>query len=72
MYRPAQYLDFASPFCFALLRRLVPDDPDEHGDVGWLLIEELLPVPEDALLRIDGRAHVAELLVEFEGDFASD
>jgi hypothetical protein len=55
-----------------VLRRLVPDHPDEHGDVGWLLIEELLPVPEDALLRIDGRAHVAELLVEFEGDFASD
>jgi hypothetical protein len=69
-YAPPQYLDFNTQFGSSLLQRLLPADGKGCGVDGWLLISELLPAPERALLSIDGRSHVAEMLVEFEGEFA--
>jgi hypothetical protein len=51
----------------AALQRLMASDGHQEA-VGWLLIEELLPRPDNALLDIDGRPHVSELLVQFQGE----
>ncbi len=67
-FEPAQYLDFTNPFSLYMLRRLLPNAGDGEPR-GWLVLEELLPDPEDAPLFIDGKAHVSELLLEFEGTF---
>lgn len=70
-YDPAQYLDWNNPLSFAALQRLVPGGRHEPPADGWLVINELLPLPENALLTVDGRSHVAELLVQFDGEFTS-
>jgi hypothetical protein len=71
-YYTPQYVDFDTPFGGTALQRLISDDGNRAGIDGWLLIDELLPLPEHASLAIDGRPHVAELLVEFEGEFTSE
>jgi hypothetical protein len=64
-----QYLDFNNPFTFAVIQRLATRN--EHRlQSGWLLMRELLPSPENAFLTVNGRSHVSELLVQFEGGFA--
>lgn len=56
---PRQYLDWSNPFTFWwLMRSLAGDDP------GWLVATEILPDPESSVLRLDGRAHAAELMVQ--------
>lgn len=65
-----QYLDFNNPFTFAVIQRLATGN--EHRlQSGWLLMRELLPSPENALLTVNGRSHVSELLVQFEGEYAN-
>ena len=64
-----QYLDFNNPFTFAVIQRLATRN--EHRlQSGWLLMRELLPSSENAFLTVNGRSHVSELLVQFEGGFA--
>lgn len=65
-YAPPQYVDWRSPYTLAGLGRLI-GGPQSGPDIqGWLLITELLPVPEEAALQVNGHAHVSELLIQFE------
>jgi hypothetical protein len=64
-HAPAQYLDWENPFALAALQRIGPKRHEPLPD-EWLLFDELLPRPENALLDVNGRPHVAELLVHFE------
>ncbi|WP_437673951.1 lantibiotic dehydratase [Sorangium sp. So ce131] len=55
-------IDWSSPATLAGLDRLL--GPKDAAAPGWLVITELLPEPEAAPLRIGGRPHVAELVVQ--------
>jgi hypothetical protein len=63
---PRFYFDWQSPFTLVGLRRLVLGLEQEPEPKGWLLLTELMPAPEDALLTVNGRPHVSELLIQFE------
>jgi hypothetical protein len=61
---PRFYLDWQSPLTLARLRRLFGDVPGSAPQ-GWLMMTELLPPPEAALMKVNGRPHVSELLIQF-------
>ncbi|WP_437611000.1 lantibiotic dehydratase [Sorangium sp. So ce834] len=60
------YVDWESPFTLIGLARLLGGPSD--GRSGYLVFTELLPEPEASWLRLDGRPHAAELLVEIDGE----
>ncbi|WP_437305924.1 lantibiotic dehydratase [Sorangium sp. So ce388] len=61
------YVDWESPFTLTGLARLL-DGPGDGRRSGYLVFTELLPEPEASWLRLDGRPHAAELLVEIDGE----
>ncbi|WP_437714458.1 lantibiotic dehydratase [Sorangium sp. So ce448] len=60
------YVDWESPFTLIGLARLLGGPGDVRS--GYLVFTELLPEPEASWLRLDGRPHAAELLVEIDGE----
>ncbi|CAN99242.1 hypothetical protein predicted by Glimmer/Critica [Sorangium cellulosum So ce56] len=60
------YVDWESPFTLIGLARLLGGPGG--GTSGYLVFTELLPEPEASWLRLDGRPHAAELLVEIDGE----
>ncbi|WP_437762563.1 lantibiotic dehydratase [Sorangium sp. So ce281] len=60
------YVDWESPFTLIGLARLLGGPGD--GRSGYLVFTELLPEPEASWLRLDGRPHAAELLVEIDAE----
>ncbi|XYI00047.1 lantibiotic dehydratase [Sorangium sp. So ce1128] len=61
------YVDWESPFTLIGLARLL-GGPGDGRRSGYLVFTELLPEPEASWLRLDGRPHAAELLVEIDGE----
>jgi hypothetical protein len=60
------YIDWYSPLAVAAVRslaRATRGGPEQEAPS--LVLRELLPAPEDALLHVDGKAHVAEWLAQF-------
>jgi hypothetical protein len=66
------YVDWQSPFILVGLRHLVLEHEQKPKLNDWLLVTELLPTPEDALLIINGHSHVSELLIQFEWEPAHE
>ncbi|WP_437991826.1 lantibiotic dehydratase [Sorangium sp. So ce145] len=60
------YVDWESPFTLIGLARLLGGPGG--GTSGYLVFTELLPEPEASWLRLEGRPHAAELLVEIDGE----
>ena len=52
------WVDVRNPFCLDALEQVVA-----RGD--WLLVEEMVPGPEELWLSLDGEARVSEFHVEF-------
>lgn len=64
--QPRFYLDWYDSFTIVGLNRWLLGSKHRDAEEAWLVITELVPNPENALLNVNGRAHVSELLIQFE------
>jgi hypothetical protein len=62
---PRLYLDWHNSYSLMGLRRFVDSGDQKLNANAWLVLTEALPAPERAIININGRRHVSEVVVEF-------